>query len=355
MLRLSCFGAGLLAGSMVVASAMAEPAKVTITVEKSVAADDVKKPPFHGQRPAVDVAILLDTSNSMDGLIDQAKSQLWTIVQQFAKAKKDGQTPVLRVALFEYGNTRPAGVRRLHSPSRAAHRRSGQALRIPVRPHDQRRRRVLRPGDRRGRHAARLVQGAERLQGDLHRRQRAVHPRARSIIASRASGRSRRASSSTRFTAAITAKGSTANGEGAQLAEGESFNIDQDRAVVHIDCPQDEIIIKLNADLNQTYLWYGTKANRMGYAGNQTAQDGNATRLSQGAAASRAAVKGCPDAYCNKGRDLVDTIKEDKEVLAKVKDEELPESMQKMTLAERQRCVEDASAKRARFKRRSMS
>src|SRR5262249_26981284 len=36
----------------------------------------------------------------------QAKSQLWTIVQQFAKAKKHGQTPVLRVALFEYGNTR---------------------------------------------------------------------------------------------------------------------------------------------------------------------------------------------------------------------------------------------------------
>ena len=64
------------------------------------------QPPFSGKHSAVDVAILLDTSNSMDGLISQAKAQLWTIVQQFARAQKHGQTPVLRVALFEYGNTR---------------------------------------------------------------------------------------------------------------------------------------------------------------------------------------------------------------------------------------------------------
>lgn len=61
--------------------------------------------PFTGTRASVDVALLLDTSNSMDGLISQAKSQLWTIVQQFASAKKHGKTPLLRVALFEYGNT----------------------------------------------------------------------------------------------------------------------------------------------------------------------------------------------------------------------------------------------------------
>lgn len=85
---------------------------ITITIKKD---DDKKdqsgkdglsgKAPFTGQRPAVDVAILLDTSNSMDGLISQAKSQLWNIVQEFAEAKKQGKTPLLRVAVFEYGNT----------------------------------------------------------------------------------------------------------------------------------------------------------------------------------------------------------------------------------------------------------
>jgi hypothetical protein len=33
------------------------------------------------------IALLLDTSNSMDGLIDQAKSQLWKIVNEVAAAK----------------------------------------------------------------------------------------------------------------------------------------------------------------------------------------------------------------------------------------------------------------------------
>jgi hypothetical protein len=84
----------------------AEDSRIVISVAKSNAtAIEINKAPFHGRRPAVDVAILLDTSNSMDGLIDQAKNQLWTIVQQFAKAKKNGKTPVLRVALFEFGNT----------------------------------------------------------------------------------------------------------------------------------------------------------------------------------------------------------------------------------------------------------
>ena len=77
--------------------AAADGAKVVITVERPKPVEQEAAVPFSGQRPAVDVAILLDTSNSMDGLINQAKSQLWTIVQQFAKAKKKGQTPVLRV------------------------------------------------------------------------------------------------------------------------------------------------------------------------------------------------------------------------------------------------------------------
>ena len=35
-------------------------------------------------QPVVQLAILLDTSNSMDGLIAQAKTQLWNIVNEFA-------------------------------------------------------------------------------------------------------------------------------------------------------------------------------------------------------------------------------------------------------------------------------
>ena len=56
------------------------------------------------ERPVIQIALLLDTSNSMDGLINQAKGQLWKIVSETGKAKRDGKNPVLEVALYEYGN-----------------------------------------------------------------------------------------------------------------------------------------------------------------------------------------------------------------------------------------------------------
>ena len=53
----------------------------------------------------VKIALLLDTSNSMDGLINQAKAQLWDIVNEFTYAKCGNHTmPELQIALYEYGN-----------------------------------------------------------------------------------------------------------------------------------------------------------------------------------------------------------------------------------------------------------
>ena len=67
----------------------------------STTAPAVETPP-----PKIQIALLLDTSNSMDGLINQAKSQLWKIVNEFVTAKRDGQRPEFMVALYEYGNSR---------------------------------------------------------------------------------------------------------------------------------------------------------------------------------------------------------------------------------------------------------
>jgi len=48
----------------------------------------------------IKVALLLDTSNSMDGLIDQAKSQLWELVNELSYAKcKHESKPSLQIAL----------------------------------------------------------------------------------------------------------------------------------------------------------------------------------------------------------------------------------------------------------------
>lgn len=51
----------------------------------------------------VQLAILLDVSGSMSGLIEQAKSQLWSVVNQLAYARRDGEQPQLEIALYSYG------------------------------------------------------------------------------------------------------------------------------------------------------------------------------------------------------------------------------------------------------------
>ena len=55
------------------------------------------------KRSQIELAILLDTSGSMEGLIEQAKTQLWKIVNELAIAKRDGITPDLKVALYVLG------------------------------------------------------------------------------------------------------------------------------------------------------------------------------------------------------------------------------------------------------------
>ncbi|MEO0733043.1 MAG: hypothetical protein AAFZ52_09420, partial [Bacteroidota bacterium] len=53
----------------------------------------------------IQIAFLLDTSSSMDGLIDQAKARLWNILNELLKAERDGETPDIEVALYQYGNS----------------------------------------------------------------------------------------------------------------------------------------------------------------------------------------------------------------------------------------------------------
>lgn len=56
--------------------------------------------------PKIQVAILLDVSGSMEGLIEQAKAQLWNMVNTLGKATCDGAvSPKIEIALYEYGRT----------------------------------------------------------------------------------------------------------------------------------------------------------------------------------------------------------------------------------------------------------
>ena len=331
-------------------SSIAWGADVTITIEPSKATVVTPKAPFEGKRASVDVAILLDTSNSMDGLIGQAKSQLWTIVQQFAKAKKDGQTPVLRVALIEYGNTRlPASegyIRQVVQLTDDLDKVSESLFGLTTSGGDEYCGQVIQEAVKRldwskepNGYKAVFIAGNEPFtQGSVDYREACKQAIEKGIVVN---------------TIHCGNNSEGVNGkwqDGAKLAEGDSFNIDQDRAVVQIKCPQDEIIIKLSAELNKTYLWYGAKPERERYAANQKVQDDNASALGESVAASRAGVKS-GGAYYNRNRDLIDTQKEDEEILSKVKPEELPEVLKDKSPAEREAFVKDMATKRAKIQK----
>ncbi|HAL70785.1 MAG TPA: hypothetical protein DCP71_03330, partial [Verrucomicrobiales bacterium] len=79
-------------------------ALITSAAVASPAAEPVSDNALRDNESLVQIAILLDTSNSMDGLIEQAKSQLWKIVNEFNDAKQGDKIPVVQVALYEYGN-----------------------------------------------------------------------------------------------------------------------------------------------------------------------------------------------------------------------------------------------------------
>ena len=338
----------LVAFSVVLATATtarAEKTEVVITIEKKPAAEVPTKPPFSGTRAAVDVAILLDTSNSMDGLINQAKSQLWTIVEQFAKAKKNGQTPLLRVALFEYGNTRlPAAegyIRQVVPLTDDLDKLSQSLFALATNGGDEYCGQVINEAITRlnwsrepNAYKAIFIAGNEPFtQGTVDYRESCGRAIQTGIVVN---------------TIHCGDHASGVSGEwqqGAQLAEGEFFNIDQDRAVVHIKCPQDEIILRLNTELNKTYLWYGDQAKRESLAANQVAQDTNAELVSEGVAVGRAVVKS-GKMYGNYARCLVDTFLENKAILDEVKEEDLPAVLRVLTPEKRKEYVQQQSAKR---------
>jgi hypothetical protein len=76
----------LMALAVTMAATLTGPARASTTGKAPCAA--LPATMVAGQRPRVQLALLLDTSNSMDGLIDQARSQLWSVVNQFAAARR---------------------------------------------------------------------------------------------------------------------------------------------------------------------------------------------------------------------------------------------------------------------------
>ena len=127
----------------------------------------------------------------------------------------------------------------------------------------------------------------------------------------------------------------------ARAGRGNFSAIDPTSSTIQIATPQDERLLELNALLNKSYVPYGEKG-QDGLA-NQVAQDSNASRLGVESCSSRIVAKGTA-LYTNAFWDLVDAAAQDGFDLASVPEQDLPTEMLSMTDEERAAYI---NAKRA--------
>ncbi|BAM05153.1 vWA domain-containing protein [Phycisphaera mikurensis] len=339
----------LLAVNLPLLLALAATPAPLATAAPDPAPGAVRVPAAKAAAPVVELAILLDTSNSMDGLIDQARAQLWGIVNRVASKTRGGQAPRLRVALYEYGNSSipvEAGYVRLVQPLTGDLDLFSRALfELTTNGGDE------YCGEAIGRAVEELEWSPESVSGSGFRAiyiagnepfTQGERPYASACAA--AVGKGVRVNTIHCGPEAVGAESGWR--DGAERAEGDFLNINQDAAVAVAATPMDARLADLSREINGTYAFFGGQRREL--EENQKVQDRNASRLGRAIAAERAATKSGPG-YRNRA-DLVDATLDapaPAAALAAIPAGDLPEEMRAMTDGERLAHVEKLAAERA--------
>lgn len=302
--------------------------------------------PAEGQAK-VQLAILLDTSGSMSGLIEQTKTQLWRIVNTFIDARQNGQVPFVEVALYEYGNdglnSETHWIRQIQPLTRDLDQVSADLFALGTNGGSEfcgavieRATLDLAWDSSPDTYKAIFVAGNEPFtQGPVDPSSSCKAAIAKGIIVN---------------TIHCGTEQDGVDGgwkSGAMLADGKFLIIDHNQAVVHVEAPQDAEILKLNEQLNGTYIPIGRDGQVK--AEEQALQDANAlARRESGAAAQRAICKSSHN-YWNGTWDLVDRTKTKDFKWSEVKEEDLPEEMKKLDEEGRKAYVAQKEAERKKI------
>lgn len=302
------------------------------------------------KRPLVQIAILLDTSNSMDGLIEQAKSQLWKISNEFIKARQEGVVPDVQIALYEYGKSslsRESGwIRQILPLTTDLDKVSEELFALRTNGGDEycgwvikRAVEDLEWSPASDAYKVIFIAGNEPFtQGPMNYAEYCKAAITKGIIVNTIHCGPEATGVNTKWK------------DGAELADGKYLVIDQNRAVVSIEAPQDKEIARLGVELNKTYIAFGRGGTES--LKRQARQDENALALApaSGAVVQRSISKASAN-YQNSSWDLVDAAKQKDFEITKLKEEELPVEMQKMKVDERKAYVEKNSQQRTKLQK----
>lgn len=295
----------------------------------------------------VQIALLLDTSNSMDGLINQAKSQLWDIVNElsYAKCGNEGR-PRLQIALYQYGNdnlsAKEGYVQQVLGFSSDLDEISEKLFSLSTNGGEEYCGKVIHtslqqlPWYKNPNQLKMIfIAGNEPFdQGRFNYRDALIHAKEKNIIVN------------TIFCGTYEQGINTYWKNGATLTGGEYMAIDHNQELVHISTPYDDAIIQLNSRLNGTYVSYGSLGQSKRIT--QTVQDENAMELQEVVAVKRAVSKSS-SLYNNKKWDLVDAYSDTEFKISSVEKEALPKELQGKTDAQIKRYVETKKMEREKI------
>jgi len=200
----------------------------------------------------------LDTSNSMDGLINQAKSQLWDIVNEFTHAKCGNEMrPDLQIAIYQYGNDDLSSgegyIQQVLNFSGDLDEISEKLFSLTTNGGEEYCGAVIQTSLKQlewGKNPDNLkmifIAGNEPFnQGKLNYKDAVVNAKEKDIVVN------------TIFCGNYEQGIQTNWKNGAMLSGGEYMAIDHNKQVVQVSTPYDDSIIKLNSKLNKTYVGYG--------------------------------------------------------------------------------------------------
>ncbi|SDR67130.1 von Willebrand factor type A domain-containing protein [Formosa sp. Hel1_31_208] len=290
----------------------------------------------HLHNQFIKVALLLDTSNSMDGLIDQAKAQLWDIVNELSYAKCGDEKPNLQIALYEYGNdnlnSEEGYIRQVLAFSRDLDEISKQLFSLTTNGGNEYCGHVIQTalnqlnwGKNEDDLKLMFIAGNEPFtQGKINYQDATKQSYKKGV------------SVNTIFCGDYNQGITTYWKDGAERTNGDYMAINHNQATTHVATPYDDRILQLNHKLNKTYVAYGSVGRQK--IALQTEQDTNAMDYSEANAVSRTVSKSS-HLYKNSTWDLVDAANEKGFKYEALKKDDLPKDLQEKSVAELKRYI----------------
>lgn len=274
----------------------------------------------------IQAAILLDVSNSMDGLIEQAKAQLWNMVNTLGRVKcDDNSKPQIEVSLYEYGRSSNSAangyVKQLVSFTQDLDSISKILFNLNTNGGEEYCGKViytsldeLKWNEKNDQYKVIFIAGNEDfLQGNVTYTAACAKAKEKGVIVNTIYCGDRMQGIREHWNLL------------GECGNGSFTNINQNEKIIDIPTPYDSTLIVLNNRLNATYIAYGAQGK---YRANMQKEvdEANAT-LGNGMVAQRAAAKSMSNAYNNESWDLVDAVKSDKDIINKLDKKTLPDNL----------------------------